>query len=157
MVIRALLSFLLLPGIVAGLVPLLLVRSDPWRGRGWTPGIIILAVGLAILLWCVYAFYQRGKGTLAPWDPPQHLVITGLYRYTRNPMYIGVLLTIGGWAVVATSPVLGVYGLFCALAVHLRVLYYEEPTLARLFGAEWEQYMSNTPRWLPRFKPSFGR
>lgn len=157
MMFRALLSFLLLPGMVAGLVPGLLVRSDPWRGRGWTPGIIVLGVGLAILLWCVYAFYQRGKGTLAPWDPPKHLVVTGLFRYTRNPMYIGVLLIIWGWALVATSPVLGVYGLFCAVAVHLRVLFYEEPTLARHFGAEWTAYASHTPRWVPHFKGNLGR
>ena len=157
MMARALLSFLLLPGIVAGLVPWLLVRSDPWRGRGWMPGFIVLGIGLGVLLWCTVAFYQRGQGTLAPWDPPQHLVVSGLYRHTRNPMYIGVLLTIWGWALATTSPILGIYGMVCAAAFHLRILFYEEPALSRLFGKEWDEYVTNTPRWMPRFNASFGR
>jgi protein-S-isoprenylcysteine O-methyltransferase Ste14 len=64
---------------------------------------------VVVLLWCVRDFYVSGRGTLAPWDPPKHLVVVGLYRFTRNPMYIGVLMVVGGWGLRAGSPVLGMY------------------------------------------------
>src|SRR6185436_8584710 len=89
--IRALISFLALPGIVAFLAPALLLGSiGPRTPRG--EGVIVFVVGVLVLLWCVRDFYVAGKGTLAPWDPPRHLVSVGLYRYSRNPMYVGVLL-----------------------------------------------------------------
>jgi len=68
--------------------------------------MVVLGGGLVVLLWCVRDFYVSGRGTLAPWNPPKRLVVVGLYRFTRNPMYIGVLMVVGGWAVRAGSPVL---------------------------------------------------
>jgi protein-S-isoprenylcysteine O-methyltransferase Ste14 len=151
MFIRALTSFLVLPGIIAGLVPWILFHSDPWRGEGFLFGLFIMIGGLSILLWCVRDFYISGKGTLAPWSPPERLVIVGLYRICRNPMYIGVLVLVFGWAVLAASPLLAGYFVILVFSFHFRVVKYEEPRLLELFGREWEAYSSLVPRWFPSF------
>ncbi len=109
-----------------------------------------LLVGVCVLLWCVRDFYAIGKGTLAPWDPPKRLVIVGLYRFTRNPMYVGVLGWVSGWSLLAGSPVLAAYAGVLAVCFHLRVIFYEEPTLARQFGNEWTLYCARVNRWLPK-------
>lgn len=146
--LRATLSFLALPGIVAFAVPLLWLRPDaPIRAFAPTAGFV-LAGGSLILGWCVWEFYARGRGTLAPWDPPRGLVRSGLYRVSRNPMYVGVLLIVSGWAIGFRSWPLTIYATALGLAFHLRVLYHEEPWLARTFGAEWEAYRARVPRWL---------
>jgi protein-S-isoprenylcysteine O-methyltransferase Ste14 len=151
--IRALLSFLALPVLVAGLVPWFLVRGEPWRGEGSAAGALVLAVGLALVLWCVRDFYVSGRGTLAPWDPPRHLVVVGLYRFMRNPMYVGVLTVVAGWSLLAGSPLVGAYAAILAVAFHLRVIAYEEPWLARTFGDDWSRYAASVHRWLPRRTP----
>lgn len=150
--LRSILSFLLLPGSFAGLIPLWLVRADTLRAAGawWWPGLLPLSIGLWLLLWCVYEFLHAGKGTLAPWDPPRHLVSSGLYRYTRNPMYVTILLIITGTAALFLSPYLAGYAVLLALAFHLRVILYEEPTLRHQFGQDFADYMAQVPRWLPR-------
>ena len=152
MFIRALMAFLILPCVVAGLIPMLLAYLDPWRGHGFHfSGISVMGLGLLVLLWCVRDFYVSGRGTLAPWDPPKHIVIVGLYRFSRNPMYIGVLTLIGGWVLHAGSPLLVCYLLLSAIVFHLRVIRYEEPWLSKTFGIEWTSYCAITPRWLPGF------
>lgn len=148
--LRALISFLVLPGTFAGLIPAWIVSSDRGRDHGFIIGAGPLVVGTAILLWCVRDFYVSGKGTLAPWDPPKRLVIVGLYRFTRNPMYVGILLLLAGWSLLAASPLLMAYTMVVAIAFHLRVVLYEEPTLLGLFGEEWMSYVTSVPRWLPR-------
>ena len=120
------------------------------RGQGFFVGIVPLAAGAAILLWCVRDFYGAGKGTLAPWDPPKHLVTVGLYRFTRNPMYVGILLWLCGWSLLAGSPLLAGYTLFMAIAFHLRVVLYEEARLKKQFGEEWVSYAAMVSQWLPR-------
>ena len=152
MFFKALTAFLVLPGIVAGLIPAIVFYIDPWRGETNPFGLLVIAAGLFILLWCVRNFYVAGKGTLAPWSPPQNLVIIGLYRFCRNPMYVGVLVLIAGWSVYATSPLLVGYLLVLFFSFHLRVILYEEPRLLKLFGMEWESYAAAVPRWLPRLK-----
>lgn len=87
---------------------------------------------------------------LAPWSPTQNLVIVGLYRYSRNPMYVCVLLILLGWAGAYASSGLLLYAAFIALAFHLRVVYGEEPWLARKHGAAWHSYVRQVPRWLGR-------
>jgi protein-S-isoprenylcysteine O-methyltransferase Ste14 len=150
---RALFAFLVLPGVVGGLFPWLLLPSDRWRTPGsWIGGLVVL-VGLAIVLSCVRDFYVIGNGTLAPWDPPQRLVVVGLYRFNRNPMYVGVLTWVAGWALQLGSPVLAVYTVVLAIGFHLRVLLYEEPTLARMFPDEWKRYSGTVRRWWPRWSP----
>jgi len=145
--VRALLSFLALPGIVAFLVPALLVPQIETRTFEVTGAVPFIA-GVIVLLWCVRDFYVAGKGTLAPWDPPRRLVRVGLYRFSRNPMYVGVLLILIGWAAGFRTRSLVIYTTIVAILFHLRVLLYEEPWLARTFPSEWPAYKSRVPRWL---------
>jgi protein-S-isoprenylcysteine O-methyltransferase Ste14 len=150
LLLRALISFLVLPGTFAGLIPAWIVSADPRRGQGLSIGAVPLAVGAVVLLWCVRDFYVSGKGTLAPWDPPKHLVIVGLYRFTRNPMYVGVLVMTAGWSLLAGSPSLAGYVVILAIAFHLRVVLFEEPRLRKQFGEEWASYSATVSRWMPR-------
>lgn len=150
--LRALLAFLALPGFVGFVAPLLLVQLDVWKRGMFGPGVIVLLAGAAMLVWCVRDFYVSGKGTLAPWDPPKTLVIVGLYRYVRNPMYVGVLTLVAGWALFFSSPVLGAYGGLLAVVFHLRVITYEEPWLESQFGDAWRSYKAAVGRWWPRPK-----
>jgi protein-S-isoprenylcysteine O-methyltransferase Ste14 len=111
-------------------------------------GLILLLPGLAGLLWCVWSFYTEGRGTLAPWSPPRHLVVGGLYRFSRNPMYVSVVLILCGWTVGFRSRALAVYALAVMLAFHARVVFGEEPWLARTHGDAWTRYRAGVPRWL---------
>lgn len=144
---RALTAFLVLPGVVAFLVPLMLVGagSAPFSNR-W--GGIPLGVGIVVLLVCVREFYVAGRGTLAPWAPPTKLVVTGLYTRSRNPMYVAVLLILSGWAFGFRSWPLALYAVVVLAAFHLRIVLHEEPWLARTFGHAWMQYQERVPRWL---------
>ena len=151
MFIRALFAFLVLPGVVAGLVPVLIASVDTQRRGGTAMGFAVLALGVVLLLWCVRDFYVAGKGTLAPWDPPKHLVVVGLYRFVRNPMYLAVLTVVLGWTLVFGSMWLALYIVALAIGFHLRVRCYEEPRLRQQFQAEWSAYFKAVPRWLPRW------
>jgi len=141
---RALIAFLALPGMVAFVVPVLLAQPRQLNPIGLVP----LAIGVAGLLWCVRSFYREGKGTLAPWSPPRHLVMGGLYRYSRNPMYVSVALILWGWAVAFESRTLALYALAVMAAFHLRVVLGEEPWLARMHGDTWTRYRAEVPRWI---------
>jgi len=152
--LRALLAFLLLPGTFAFAIPLLLVRP---RVEFSTGGLLVLLPGIGLLLWCVREFYVAGRGTLAPWSPPRHLVVTGPYRVSRNPMYVAILLILMGWAIAFRSPALALYAAVAAAAFHLRIVLGEEPWLARAHGAEWTAYRAAVRRWAgrrARFRPS---
>jgi protein-S-isoprenylcysteine O-methyltransferase Ste14 len=153
MLARALIAFLALPGVVAGLVPALLVALDGRRGGGGAYGFMVLGLGLFCLLWCVRDFLVTGRGTLAPWEPPRHLVVVGLYRFVRNPMYVSVLTVVVGWWLATGSRLLTGYATLLAIGFHLRVLYHEEPWLLRQFGDEWVAYSASVRRWLPRLRP----
>lgn len=145
--LRALLAFLALPGMVAFVVPLVITPADR---RHWVNpwGLAPLALGVIVLALTVREFYVVGRGTLAPWAPPRTLVTSGLYRYSRNPMYLGVLLIVSGWAVGLQSWPLVIYAAAVAMAVHLRVLLHEEPFLARTHGEAWTAYQAQVGRWL---------
>ncbi|MDF1505183.1 methyltransferase [Roseisolibacter sp. H3M3-2] len=142
---RALVAFLLLPGVVAFAVPWLL---RPRGARPHAAGLALLAAGAALLLWCVRDFHVAGRGSLAPWAPPERLVTVGLYRVSRNPMYLAVLTILAGWASAFGARRLWAYAAGVAVAVHLRVVYGEEPWLARRHGAAWAAYRARVPRWL---------
>jgi protein-S-isoprenylcysteine O-methyltransferase Ste14 len=101
-----------------------------------------------LLAWCVRDFYVAGKGTLAPWSPPQRLVTTGPYRVSRNPMYIAVLLVLWGWAIGFHSRAIAIYAVVAMLVFHLRVVIGEEPWLARTHGDAWLAYKGHVARWL---------
>src|SRR4051812_40676516 len=126
---KSVFAFLVLPGTVAFAIPLLLIA--PQRPFDTGASLLPLTAGVLLLLWCVRGFYVEGRGTLAPWAPPRRLVSTGLYRFSRNPMYVGVLLILVGWATGFHSQSLGVYAGIVAVAFHLRVVLFEEPTLAK--------------------------
>lgn len=153
LLVKNLLFTLVVPGAVAVYVPLLIVR-----GRNITSialmsvaGAIELALGAAIYAWCVWDFGALGRGTPLPLDAPKRLVIRGLYRYTRNPMYLGVIIAALGWAALFGSAVLLGYAALVAIICHLFVVTYEEPKLHDLFGAEYDDYRTQVGRWLPSF------
>lgn len=148
MLLRALLAFLLLPGIVAIAVPVLWLHAAGRDHVVYAWGLLALLAGGAGLLWCVRDFFSSGKGTLAPWDPPRQLVRVGLYRYTRNPMYVCVTLILLGWAFTFDEPGLLIYTACVAVAFELRVVFGEEPWLTRTHGDAWLQYAARVPRWL---------
>jgi len=112
-------------------------------------GTIIGTAGVLLALWCISTFVWIGRGTPAPFDPPRRLVIRGPYRFVRNPMYIGAGLALGGAALFYESLPLLAYGGAFLLACHLFVLSYEEPTLKRTFGPEYEAYCQRVSRWWP--------
>jgi protein-S-isoprenylcysteine O-methyltransferase Ste14 len=112
-------------------------------------GMVIGAVGAAIVLWCVFSFVSLGRGTPAPFDPPRQLVIRGPYRFVRNPMYIGAGLALLGAALFYESLSLAGYVVVFLLVAHLFVLWYEEPTLRRTFGQEYDVYAKRVRRWWP--------
>ena len=147
MFLRALFAFLLLPFTAAIIIPKVVAVYDPWRGQTCTIGIGIISLGTIILLWCIRDFYTFGKGTLAPWNPPKKLVIIGLYRFTRNPMYTGVLLLVLGWGIYYLSPLLILYLCGLAIGFHIRIIKYEEPSLESTFGEDWTNYKTKVSRW----------
>ena len=152
MFLRALFAFLMVPVVVAGIIPFTIALYDPYRGTDSLSGGFFLAIGLAILLWCVRDFYISGKGTLAPWDPPKNLVTVGLYRHVRNPMYVGVIFMLLGWAIFTASPIVAGFALFMSTAFFFRVKIHEEPWAERTFAGEWLEYKNNVPGWLPQIK-----
>src|SRR3954451_4240270 len=146
--------FAVAPGVVAGVVPWLLtgwdVRSPPLALQ--LAGGLLTFGGAAVLLHAFARFVREGVGTPAPVAPTEHLVVGGLYRYVRNPMYLAVLAAILGQALLLGRSVLLVYGGIMAVAFVSFAKLYEEPTLAATFGAEYEAYRTAVPGWWPRLR-----
>ena len=148
----------LAPGTVAGLVPWWISR---WRFETaavwWLPlrvvGGVLVAAGILVLLDSFARFAIKGLGTPAPVFPTRHLVVTGLYRYVRNPMYVAVVAVIAGQGLIFANTRLLEYGALVWLAFHLFVVAYEEPTLRATFGPEYEGFCRNVSRWIPRLSP----
>jgi protein-S-isoprenylcysteine O-methyltransferase Ste14 len=148
---KTLLFTVLVPGTVVGLVPWAIREASGAGAAGAPARALALALGLAglaVYLWCALDF-ARAQGTPAPIDPPRELVARGLYRCSRNPMYVGVLTLVSAQALWSGSPWLWLYALLLFLGFHGFVVFYEEPTLARSFGAAYERYRASVPRWLP--------
>jgi protein-S-isoprenylcysteine O-methyltransferase Ste14 len=118
-------------------------------------GMTIGTVGALAALWCVFTFVVKGKGTPAPFDPPRRLVIQGPYRFVRNPMYLGAALALAGAACFYKSVTLLIYGCIFLLVTHFFVIGYEEPTLRRTFGPDYERYCHRVRRWLPGVRAVF--
>jgi protein-S-isoprenylcysteine O-methyltransferase Ste14 len=152
--LRSLLFTILLPGTVTGFVPWLLLQwsgEAVWPGLSiWLLGLIPLLVGLGLFFWCDGLFTFVGKGTLAPISPTVFLVRGGPYQWMRNPMYVSVFTVIVGEAILFHSLLLFGYALLVLTLAHLFVIFYEEPTLRRQFGASYETYLRSVPRWIPR-------
>jgi len=120
-----------------------------WDAVG-LPGLVAIALGASILIRCIVDFARVGRGTLAPVDPPLTLVIRGLYRYVRNPMYVGVVLVLLGESALFGSTSLLLYAALFFLLANLFVMVYEEPSLRARFGEPYEQYRRSVGRWIPR-------
>jgi len=135
-------------------LPLWLVGPDVFkdpRPLGW----IVVAIGVVVGVPCIWQFAWRGFGTPTPWDPPRKRVVTGPYRYVRNPMYVGMGVAIAGFAIVfphAANFFVAELGAAFALVFGFIVLY-EEPTLRQMFGEDYETYCRNVRRWIPRVSP----
>jgi len=143
------------PGVAAGLVPWLLTgwdSTDPPVALQ-AVGAALIAAGSAVLLGTFARFVLDGIGTPAPVAPPRHLVVGGLYRHVRNPMYVAVTATIVGQAALLGRPALLLYALAFMAAVAAFVYGYEQPVLSERFGAEYERYRDNVPAWWPRLRP----
>jgi len=127
-----------------------MVGTSYWRWVAALPSVC----GFAVALRCVWDFAWTGHGTPAPAVPPKRLVVVGFYRHVRNPMYFGLALGwIGLWVVFGHANLIAIVSVLAiALGVHLFVILYEEPTLRRKFGAEYETYCRNVSRWWPRLK-----
>jgi len=146
------------PGIVAGYVP--------WRICGWRveapllgisslrlAGVLLIASGLPVLLGSFARFALQGLGTPAPIFPTRHLVVSGLFRYVRNPMYVAVVSLILGQGLFFGSLRVLEFGIAVWVGFYLFVLIYEEPTLRKGYGPEYEEFCANVPRWIPHLRP----
>jgi len=155
--LRSLIWTLLFPGMIAGYLP--------WRYFGLRDahvdlsdplhllGLLSMVLGAALLAACIVEFARSGRGTLSPVDPPRHLVVRGLYRYVRNPMYVSVTAIILGEFLLLRTPALAVYWAAWFAAVNLFVIGYEEPYLRHRFGASYDAYTRQVGRWIPRLRP----
>jgi len=146
----------LLPVTVTLVVPGLILWRNGADGGGWALGLVgalLVAAGVALVAWTATLFARVGRGTIAPWDPTSHLVVLGPYRHVRNPMISGVLaILLGEAAIFASVPLLLWFaGVFAVNALYLPLV--EEPGLRRRFGADYDAYRANVPRWLPRLGP----
>jgi protein-S-isoprenylcysteine O-methyltransferase Ste14 len=156
--VRSLAWTLLIPGLFAGYVP--------WRYFGLRDvhldlqspvhlfALLCIGLGVVLLGACIWEFARSGRGTLAPVDPPRELVVRGLYRYVRNPMYLSVTLIVLGEFLLTWSRPLLIYWVIWFTAANLFVIGYEEPTLRRRFGVAYDRYREEVGRWLPRFHSS---
>ena len=163
--LKTLIFTIIAPGAVIALIPYLLLsrNSSAFTHIGAHTGLfqlfalVPMAVGAAIYFRCAWDFASTGKGTPAPIDPPKRLVARGLYRFVRNPMYVGVLLALFGEAWLFRSGALLVYAVTAFTWQHLFVVLYEEPALKRKFGESYLDYLVRTPRWIPCINNSAGR
>jgi protein-S-isoprenylcysteine O-methyltransferase Ste14 len=145
----------LAPGTVAGLVPWLLTG---WHaGHWWAPvrvaGLVPLLAGAWMLVHAFVRFVRDGLGTPAPVAPTEHLVVTGVYRHVRNPMYVAVVAAIAGQALLLARPVLVTYAVIAGAVMWAFARWYEEPALTARFGEEYARYRDAVPGWLPRLRP----
>jgi protein-S-isoprenylcysteine O-methyltransferase Ste14 len=151
---KSLLYLIVEAGIFALYIPLALLRTGARIELG---GISFLAIplwliGAVIILRCFWDFTFEGRGTPVPTDPPKELVIAGFYRYVRNPIYLGVLLIFLGHFLWFGYLALLMYAVLSFIGVHMFIILYEEPTLKKRFGAVYEDYCKQVPRWIPKFK-----
>ena len=152
--LRSLFWTVMLPGMVAGYVPWRYVGLNhaafSWRDPVQLLGALLGAIGAAVLATCIWEFAHSGRGTLSPVDPPKHLVVQGLYRYVRNPMYVGVTTILLGELLITQAPAFAWYCAGWFVVVNLFIIGYEEPTLRHQFGASYKAYAKSVGRWIPR-------
>jgi len=158
--LRSIVWTALLPGVFAGYVPLRFFGLARVHVSLTNPvhllGLLAIGVGAALLVTCIWEFARSGRGTLSPVDPPRQLVVRGLYRYVRNPMYLSVTVIVLGELLLTGSRALLVYWAIWFVAVNVFIMGYEEPTLRRRFGDSYERYTRDVRRWLPRMRAPTG-
>jgi len=153
----------MLPVLVTLVIPAVILYLSSDKNIGWSlgaplnllpiAGIILMGLGLLLMIRTITMFITIGKGTLAPWDPTQKLVVRGIYQYVRNPMITGVFCLVLGEAVLLGSGALLTWALFVALVNLIYIPLSEEPGLAARFGDDYLLYKQHVPRWIPRLKP----
>ena len=153
--VRNAIFVIVVPGFVAGLGPWLVTRYVRFDWGAWTVPVVIVAAGLIlagalVLLYGVWRFAAEGRGTPSPTAPTEALVVAGPYRYVRNPMYLAVGAIILGQVFLFLMPGIVIYAAAFVVAVVSFVTWYEEPTLLRTFGADYEAYKAAVPGWWPR-------
>jgi protein-S-isoprenylcysteine O-methyltransferase Ste14 len=121
-------------------------------GTAQVAGTLVVAIGAALVLWCLITFAFVGKGTAAPFDPPRRLVVAGPYRWVRNPIYIGAAVAMLGAALFFGTIWLVIYAAVVIAVTHLLVVFYEEPHLRRVFGQPYEDYLRTVHRWIPTWR-----
>jgi protein-S-isoprenylcysteine O-methyltransferase Ste14 len=160
-------SIILLPALVTLIIPTVLLLVTGEINLGWflsfpldiiptVAGFTLIIIGLFLLVKTNQHFAKMGKGTLAPWDPPKKLVVCGIYRHTRNPMILGILIILLGEAVVFGSISLFLWFIIFLIGNHIYIIKSEEPDLVRRFKEDYLVYMKHVPRWIPRLKPWTG-
>jgi protein-S-isoprenylcysteine O-methyltransferase Ste14 len=151
--LKALFFLILAPGLLGFYIPLRFLTAGPKIDTGILSVLAFpaWATGALIILWSFIEFLVRGKGTPAPIDPPKQLVVTGPYAHVRNPMYVSMLLVLGGHFLWFEHVALLALAMLAFAASQLFVRLYEEPTLKRLFGAEYAEYRKSVPRWIPKW------
>lgn len=154
LLLRNLFFTILHPGLVAGLIPFWILGDkmntlfiQPLQFYHYS-GTIVFVIGFVIMLSCIISFAVKGRGTLSPADPTKHLVTTGLYRFSRNPMYVGVTLILIGEAIFFQSIYLWFYLLFVFIAFNIFIMIHEEPRLRKDFGEEYNRYCKKVRRWI---------
>jgi protein-S-isoprenylcysteine O-methyltransferase Ste14 len=149
-IVKTVIFTILVPGTVAVIVPRNIASDAATPTLLSSIGFLPMALGAAIYFWCAWDFAVAGQGTPAPVDAPKHLVVRGLYRFVRNPMYVGIQLVLTGESAAFRSLRILIYAAIVFVFFSLFVILYEEPALTRKFGAEYEQYKRSVPRWIPR-------
>jgi protein-S-isoprenylcysteine O-methyltransferase Ste14 len=147
------------PGTVAGFIPQQLARRDQeslpvGSGVARLMGGVAVISGVVLYFHTAWRFSDEGRGTPSPIDEPETLVTGGIYGYIRNPMYIAVLLCIGGQAFLYRSTYVLLYGIVSWLVSHTWIIEYEEPHLTEKYGEKYDQYCDRVPRWIPQFHPA---
>ena len=152
--IRNLFFTILHPGLVVCLIPYWLIREKV--SRQLVPpfellqylGLFLFCIGWIVILYCIYRFAVEGRGTLSPADPTKHLVVKGLYQFSRNPMYIGVMIALIGEVIFTKSSSLLIYSIIVFILFNIFIMLVEEPRLKRDFGEEYLAYCKRVRRWL---------
>lgn len=146
----------ILPVTVTGLVPLILTLATAAWTRATAPSLVAgatLVVAGLVMLGATTQLFARGHGSLAPWNPPTALVVTGPYRFCRNPMITGIYAILAGEALAFRSPWLAAWAAVFIVGMSSHIIFQEEPTLRQRFGEAYVRYCENVPRWVPRVKP----
>jgi protein-S-isoprenylcysteine O-methyltransferase Ste14 len=151
LMLRNIVFTFIVPGTGAVAIPWRILERHPAQATAWA-AVVPISLGVALYVWCVGVFAGVGRGTPGPWDPPRRLVAVGPYRWVRNPIYLGAFVVIAGEAWLFTSLPLLVYAAEAAIVCHLFVVGYEERTLRRRFGDEYERYLRTVPRWIPAWR-----